>query len=46
MMYTLIVLAIGVFIGWNLPQPPWARALQGNLVRFVRSLTGGPSARS
>ncbi len=44
-MYTLIVLFIGVFIGWNLPQPPWAKSFQDGVVRFVRSLTRGFSGR-
>ena len=43
-MHTLIVLAIGIFIGWNLPQPPWAKAIQAHIVNLVRSLTRGPSA--
>lgn len=25
---TLIWIAIGAFIGWNLPQPSWAKAFQ------------------
>jgi hypothetical protein len=38
MLYTLIVLTIGIFIGWNLPQPPWARDLQNRVVSSVKSL--------
>lgn len=38
MLYTLFVLIIGVFIGWNLPQPPWARDLQERVVTSVKSL--------
>jgi hypothetical protein len=44
-MSTLIVLFIGIFIGWNLPQPPWAKSFQDGVVRLVRSLTRGPSSR-
>jgi hypothetical protein len=44
-MYTLIILFIGIFIGWNLPQPPWAKSFQDGVVRLVRSLTRGPSRR-
>ena len=40
-MHTLIVLAIGIFIGWNLPQPPWAKAVQNRLVELVRTLMRG-----
>jgi len=37
-MYTLIILVIGVFIGWNLPQPTWAKIIQDKVVGLVRSL--------
>jgi hypothetical protein len=37
-MYTLIVLIIGIFIGWNLPQPPWAKSLQNKATAGLRSL--------
>ena len=37
-MYTVIVLVIGIFIGWNLPQPPWAKALQDRVVELTRAL--------
>lgn len=40
-MYTLIVLIIGIFIGWNLPQPPWAKALQDRVVKAIRTNMGG-----
>ena len=43
-MCTLIVLVIGIFVGWNLPQPPWAKAVQAHIVNLVRSLTRGSSA--
>jgi hypothetical protein len=35
-MSTLLVLVVGIFIGWNLPQPAWARALQDRLVGMIR----------
>lgn len=35
-MYTLIVLAIGVFIGWNIPQPRWAHDLQEKAMAKLR----------
>ena len=37
-MTTLITLLIGMFIGWNLPQPDWARSLQGKVVGLLRGL--------
>jgi hypothetical protein len=38
-MYTLIVLLIGMFIGWNLPQPAWARAIQDKISGLFNKLT-------
>jgi len=38
MLYTLFVLAIGIVIGWNLPQPPWAKDLQDRAVRLVKAI--------
>ena len=37
-MGTLLILIIGIFIGWNLPQPVWAKALQDKLVGTIRSI--------
>ena len=37
-MYTLIILVIGIFIGWNLPQPQWAKTLQEKVVQALRDL--------
>lgn len=36
-MSTLLALLIGMFIGWNLPQPAWARAIQDKVLNFLRS---------
>lgn len=38
-MTTLITLLIGMFIGWNMPQPSWARTVQDKFVDFIHSLT-------
>jgi hypothetical protein len=35
-MYTLLILAIGIFIGWNIPQPDWARELQEKAMAKLR----------
>jgi hypothetical protein len=37
-MTTLLTLLIGMFIGWNLPQPEWARTLQNKVVDLLRGL--------
>lgn len=38
MIETLFCIAIGILIGWNLPQPSWAKDLQDRAVEFVRNL--------
>jgi len=39
-MFTMLLfIAIGIVIGWNLPQPPWAKEWQQKAVDAVRSLT-------
>jgi hypothetical protein len=43
MLAVLIALAIGIVIGWNWPQPPWARDIQARIVQTFQSLTNqGP----
>ncbi|MGB5426902.1 MAG: hypothetical protein WBN95_08930 [Gammaproteobacteria bacterium] len=37
-MSTLLILTIGIFIGWNLPQPAWARNIQDRLVELMRGM--------
>jgi hypothetical protein len=36
-MTTLLTLLIGMFIGWNLPQPAWAKAIQDKLVGLLQA---------
>jgi hypothetical protein len=38
-MSTLLILGIGILIGWNLPQPAWARGIQDRLVGMIRRAT-------
>lgn len=38
MLETLFILAVGIVIGWNVPQPLWARDLQERVVRSVRTM--------
>lgn len=35
-METLLLLAIGIVIGWNLPQPDWARDAQEKVLGMIR----------
>ncbi len=35
MVRLLIGIAIGLLIGWNWPQPLWAKSLQARFVRLV-----------
>jgi len=32
----IIWLAIGAFIGWNLPQPAWAKAIQDKVMSIIK----------
>jgi len=34
----VLVGALGVFVGWNLPQPSWAKTLQDKVVALVKAL--------
>lgn len=38
MLYTLFILAVGIVIGWNVPQPPWAKDLQDRVMRSVKAI--------
>ena len=40
MITMLVFVAVGIVIGWNWPQPPWARDLQRKVLDAVRSGTG------
>ncbi|WP_276569030.1 hypothetical protein [Thiocapsa imhoffii] len=43
MIVVLLALAVGIVIGWNWPQPPWAREFQDRVVETFHSFTGkGP----
>jgi hypothetical protein len=37
-MSTLFWIAVGIVIGWNLPQPAWAREWQNKIVANVKKL--------
>ena len=34
-MNILLWIAIGAFIGWNFPQPWWAKAIQEKIIRML-----------
>ncbi len=38
MLYTLFILAVGIVIGWNIPQPPWAKDLQDRVLYSVKAM--------
>ena len=38
MLSTLFWIFVGMFIGWNLPQPPWARDIQEKVVAVIKSV--------
>lgn len=37
MITTLIWIGVGVFIGWNIPQPSYAKALQEKIIAYFKS---------
>lgn len=39
-MGTLLVLLIGILIGWNIPQPAYAKRLQDLVVGKIKELFG------
>ncbi len=40
-MFTMLLfIAIGILIGWNLPQPTWAKEIQDKVVNGVRGIAG------
>ena len=36
-METLFWILVGAFIGWNFPQPAWARTIQARVVDFFQN---------
>jgi hypothetical protein len=36
MLWILFWICVGILIGWNLPQPPWAKALQDKAVAIIK----------
>jgi len=38
MLTTLFWICVGILIGWNLPQPAWARDLQQSVVSAIKEL--------
>ena len=36
MLSSIILLAIGAFIGWNFPQPDYAKTLQAKVLEFFK----------
>jgi hypothetical protein len=42
MIEILFWIAVGIVIGWNLPQPPWAHDLQEKALRAIRDITNKP----
>jgi hypothetical protein len=39
MLNILFWIAVGVFIGWNLPQPAWAKQMQDRVANLFNELT-------
>lgn len=41
---TLFLIVLGILIGWNLPQPAWAKDLQDKAVDAIKRLAN-PNSR-
>lgn len=39
---TLFWVSVGVVIGWNLPQPDWAKSMQDRIVETIRGIGKAP----
>lgn len=37
-METILFILLGMFIGWNFPQPAYAKLIQNKVLDFVRKL--------
>jgi di/tricarboxylate transporter len=37
---TLFWIGVGIVIGRNLPQPPWAKSLQDKVVNAIKDIAG------
>jgi hypothetical protein len=35
MLDTLLWIAVGAFIGWNMPQPSWAKLVQARIIAMI-----------
>jgi hypothetical protein len=36
MLDIILCIAVGAFVGWNFPQPVWARAIQAKITTMIR----------
>lgn len=36
MLEALVYIIIGAFIGWNLPQPEWAKSIQTKIISYIK----------
>jgi hypothetical protein len=36
----LFWVTVGIFIGWNVPQPDWAKQAQHQLMQLISQITG------
>jgi hypothetical protein len=41
MLFALFWIIVGIVIGWNLPQPDWAKQIQERVVSAFKTITGG-----
>ena len=36
MLDIILWIAVGAFVGWNFPQPSWARAIQARITTLIK----------
>ena len=38
MIEAVVYITLGIFVGWNLPQPSWAKSVQDKVVKFFKNV--------
>lgn len=39
MLQAIIFIVIGVFLGWQIPQPSWAKSIQNKVVSWIKGIS-------
>lgn len=38
MLETILLILLGAFIGWNLPEPMWAKSIKDSITRYYNGV--------